>query len=241
MKNIAIIRFENVLKSFGDNIILKNQTFDIMYGEIVGIIGPSGAGKSTLLNMIVGLLDIDKGNINYFHPDLDSSSSIYKKEKKIKELIGYSTQESSFYTQLTVYQNLVYFGTLLGIHKDVLKSQIDDLLKEFNLYEAKNVYASHLSVGMKKRLDLACSLIHSPRILILDEPTANLDLKLKEEILPYIKKINSMGVTVLYVTHNLEEIEKICDSVIMLNNGIVKVSHSPHNLNHKFKEFIKNG
>ena len=122
-------------------------------------------------------------------------------------MIGFSSQQPSFYPELTVSDNLIYFGTLSNMNGVELYNKMDEILKILDLYEVKKVHAKDLSEGMKKRLDIACSIIHSPKILILDEPTANLDYKLREELLLYVKKINQhKKITILFVSHYLEEI-----------------------------------
>lgn len=216
-----VLEVNEVSKSYEKKQILKEISFSIQRGEILGILGYSGAGKSTLLNIITGLISPDSGYVTYICNN-NKQNAIHTSHIA-KEMLGYSTQEPSFYEELSVEENLVFYGKLMKIEDRVLKKTITMLLKLFDLTHAKNRLGQNLSVGMKKRLDLACSLIHGPEILILDEPTANLDFKLKDEILSYVKEINQLGVSVIYVSHFLEEIEYLSDRVLLIGKGRYKI------------------
>lgn len=232
-KDKIILNVENLTKKFKNNIVLDDVSFEVRENEILGILGFSGEGKSTLLNIICGFISYDKGSIEY-----DFTNS--KKRKIIpKEIIGYSTQEPSFYEEMTVYENIFYFGELLNVNKKVLKVRTEEILNALKLKNVEGKLGCNLSVGMKKRLDLACSLIHEPKILILDEPTANLDFSLREEFLNYVKKINKMGVSIIYVSHFVEEIEDISDRVLFLNDGKLKIVDKNKNLKEGFLKFVE--
>ncbi len=235
-KHNFLIEIENLSKSFKDKKVLDSISFELFEGEILGIVGFSGQGKSTLLNLICGLEKKDEGKIKF---NSHSFGSAFVKERK--NLLGYSSQNHSFYDELSLKDNLEYFGTLYNIEIEKLNQRIKDLLKKFELERVGNNLSISLSEGQKKRLDLACSLIHSPKILILDEPTANLDFKLRDELLDYIKEINKDGVSVIFVSHNLEEVEKICNRVLMLNNSKIDIIENPKQVQSHFKRFIKNG
>ena len=234
-----LLEIENISKSFGNRKILHDINFEIFKGDILGFLGFSGSGKTTLLNIISGFLKPSSGNIFYNPQDShDDLISIYRDSFEFKSLIGFSSQKPSFYMELSIYENLWYFGTLCDVEKKLLKRNISDILDLLDLKSFKNTLGKNLSQGMKKRLDLACSLIHDPQILILDEPTSNLDFKLREEVLHYIKKINkSKGITILYVSHFLEEIESLCTKVIMINYSS-KMYPDTSNLKFKFEHFI---
>lgn len=236
-KNHTLLSISDVSKIYSGRKVLDEIKFEIYEGEILGLLGLSGSGKSTLLKIICGFLKPNSGKITYDDLPRKYSNSI-KEMQTIRSLLGFSAQEASFYRELTVVENLIYFGTLLEIEKTKLYSQIDTILEIFDLSEFKPMLADDLSEGMKKRLDIACSIIHDPKILILDEPTANLDYKLREELLLYIKKLNQKGMTILFVSHYVEEIEYIADRVAILNKGKVKCVPCKH-LKSTFTQVIK--
>ncbi len=232
-----ILRIKNITKSYKNSKnVLDEINFEIYEGEILGLLGLSGCGKSTLLQIICGYLKPNSGKITY--ENVSKKSQHYRREMdSIRSLIGFSAQEPSFYNELTVLENLIYFGTLLQIPKTKLYTQIDEILEIFDLFEFKPMLSSDLSEGMKKRLDIACSIIHNPKILILDEPTANLDYKLREELLKYFKKLNTNGMTILFVSHYIEEVENISQRVLILNKGKIEIV-SNKNLGEKFSKII---
>jgi ABC-2 type transport system ATP-binding protein len=221
----VLLRITNISKTYHSRKVLTDVSFEVMEGEVLGLLGLSGCGKSTLLKIICGFLKPNTGKISYHNLPKKYSHSM-KEMNYIKSLIGFSAQEPSFYPELTVLENLLYFGTLLGIEKTRLYSQIDKILETFDLSEFKPMLSADLSEGMKKRLDIACSIIHDPKILILDEPTANLDYRLRDELLIYIHKLNKKGMTILFVSHYIDEVQNISNRIAILNKGVVKVVHA---------------
>ena len=206
------IEVQNLTKRFGKKVVLENVTFSIPHAEIFGVIGTNGSGKTTLLKLLVGFYEPEKGSV------LFQSRNVLKDLENVKNLFGYATQENCFYVQLTVKENLEYFGSLYNIHKDVLNKNIQEILGLVSLKDAENVIGDHLSTGMQRRLDIAISLIHNPQVLILDEPTEDLDPLLRNEISTLIKKIKNNGTTVVLTTQLLEEMDKICDKIAILHN-----------------------
>src|SRR3989344_6354616 len=192
-----LIKIDSVSKSFKDKKILENISINIMEGEIFGIIGVSGAGKTTLLEVMSGFQKPDSGNV-FFRSDevllnkesITNYKSVLKDLKAIKRMYGFATQEPSFYEELTINENLDYFGSLYDIKSATLKGNMNTAINLVCLAEAKDRLAKNLSGGMQKRLDIACSLVHSPKILILDEPTADLDPLLRNHIWRLVRKIN---------------------------------------------------
>lgn len=240
MNKHLLLEIENISKNFGNRVILKDISFEINRGDIIGLLGFSGCGKTTLLNIISGFEKPASGNI-YYNSKIGSGEliSIYRDSIEYKSVIGFSSQKPSFYPELSIYENLWYFGVLSGMKKEELKKNIKDILELLDLSQFKKILGKDLSQGMKKRLDLACSLVHDPQILILDEPTSNLDFKLREEILHYIKKINkSKGITILFVSHFLDEVEHLCTKVLMINYS-AKLYDNTSNLKSKFEYFIE--
>ena len=211
MPQQPFIEVQHVNKTFGKHVVLEDVNLQVPYGEIFGIIGQSGSGKSTLLNLLIGFMKPTQGQI------LFQSRDIFHDLKNVKQQFGFTAQEGSFYPQLTVKENLEYFGALYNVPPHELEVKIPSMLKYFSLEEAENILGSKLSIGMQKRLDIACGLIHEPKVLILDEPTENLDPALRKEILNLLKRINKQGVTIIMTSHLLDEVEAVCEFIAILH------------------------
>jgi len=235
--NDPILKIENLYKSFGNHNVLENLNFEIFQGEILSILGLSGCGKSTLLNILCGYIKQNSGHI-VCKLENGSKKLVFenlRKSEKIRSLFGFASQEPSFYPNLSVYNNLKYFGTMSSVPKTELDERIDIILHVLNLVDVKTNQSISLSEGMKKRLDFGCSIIHNPKILILDEPTANLDFQLRDELLNYIKEINKLGMTIIFVSHYVEEVIEISDRVGIIANSYLEVVPN----NSKFKKYYK--
>ena len=236
-----IVKVQNISKSFGSNNVLKNISLDIGEGEILGLIGASGAGKTTFLNMLIGFLKPNAGDIVFrlnhllSYKDNYLYKSVFKRQRLVKQIYGFASQSPSFYEELTVKENLEYFGQLHNLNKETIKSNVSTLLNLMSLEHAKNVKAKNLSGGMGRRLDIACSLIHDPDILILDEPTADLDPLLRTNLLDIIRKINSKGTTIIISSHNLSELDTLCDRVVILKDSNIVASGHPATLKKEFR------
>ena len=216
---MELLQLKEVTKEFGKKIILDNVSFSIKEGDVVGIIGQSGSGKTTILNTLIGFYEPDEGEVTYQLDVNKKRKHVHKNQKEVKRKFGFAAQVSSFYPKLTIKENLYHFGKLYGVKTKILKKNIKNLLEFTELIEFENKLSEHLSVGMQKRLDLSCSLIHNPKLLLLDEPTANLDPILQKEILHLIDHANRQGITVVIASHHLHDIEKICNQVILLKKG----------------------
>jgi len=224
------IEIKDLTKRFGNHLVLDKINLSIPQQKIYGIIGESGSGKTTLLKTIVGFWKSDKGKVLFEGRDLD------KDTKFIRQIVGFATQDNCVYPKLTVKENLEYFGSLSNVPKATLKSNIEKVLKFVELDFALNELAENLSGGMQRRLDIACALIHNPRILILDEPTEDLDPILRRDILRLIRKINSDSTTVIITSHLLEETEELCDEIAILHQGRVLKTGSPEQLRSSFSK-----
>jgi ABC-2 type transport system ATP-binding protein len=219
---------------FKKTTILDNVTFDINKGEIFGIIGISGSGKTTLLNTLIGFFEPDKGNILIYSEKEKKFVSVYKNLLETRKRFGFATQAASFYPELTVEENLIHFGILYGLSEKTTKINAKRLLDLVGLSNSKNVLAHNLSGGMEKKLGLACAFMHNPEVLILDEPTADLDVLSSVETWNLIKGINKLGTTVIVASHFLSEIESFCDRIAILYDKKIVTVGSPEEVMSKF-------
>ena len=200
----------------------------IKKGEIFGFLGPSGAGKTTTIKLLTGQLKNDSGDILVLGENPFSS--------KMKQKIGIMSDNSGLYEKMSVYDNLLLFTKIY----DIDKSCIEKVLAEVDLLDVKNQQVSQLSKGMKQRLIFARTIIHSPSLLFLDEPTANLDPSTAQEVREIIKKLNAKGTTVFLTTHNMEEADEMCHRVAFLNHGHIIESGEPEALKLKYsKQLIR--
>ncbi len=209
------IEIKGVSKRYGKHQILTNINLSINYKKIFGIIGLNGSGKTTLLKILIGFIPPDTGDV-YFQ-----SRDIFEDLTTINKNFGFATQENSFYNKLTIDENLQYFGKLFGLASEKINANIERILRLVELVNARDVLAEHLSTGMQRRLDIACALIHDPKVLILDEPTEDLDINLRKEILSLIKKINQQGTTIILTSHLLQEVESVCEEIAILHNKTI--------------------
>ena len=225
---LPLISIKKVSKSFGKKQVLSNINVDINDGEIVGIIGASGAGKTTLLNLIVGFLEPEAGDVVVNLPD--RSFSVSRQLKEVKRVFGFATQSPSFYPHLTVCENVEYFASLYEISAKQREATCNSLMKLVGLSESKDSIAQKLSGGMQKRLDIACALVHNPKILILDEPVSDLDPLLRNQMWNLIKAINKRGATVIIASHFLAEMEIFCDRIALLRHHTITEFGTPEQL-----------
>ncbi len=222
------IQFQNIKKRFGSHEVLLGINLEIPYGERFGIIGVSGSGKSTLLNILIGFLSANAGSV-YFN-----LRDVLKEKKTVRKTFGFAAQDGSFYGELSVMENLRYFGTLHGMIKEDIEKRAKGLLALVGLSYAKDTLGKNLSRGMQKRLDIACAMIHDPKVLILDEPTEDLDPMLRKDILLLIKKINERGTTIIITSHLLAEIETICTKIAVLHGGKIIETGTPADLKGRY-------
>tara|TARA_Y100000590_G_scaffold470071_1_gene661786 strand:- start:1166 stop:2095 length:930 start_codon:yes stop_codon:yes gene_type:complete len=191
-------------------------------GSIYGLLGPNGAGKSTFINILGGLVKKDSGNIQVCGINTDDNL------KETKKKIGIVPQELNMDPFFTPYELLELQAGLYGVKKK--DRQTDEILKRVRLTDQKNAYARTLSGGMRRRLLVAKSLVHNPEVVILDEPTAGVDIELRENLWEYIKELNKNGTTICLTTHYLEEAEKLCDYITIINDGKVLKTDTKENL-----------
>ncbi len=220
----SVIRADGLSKSFGKHVVLNNINLAIKPGELFGIIGLSGSGKTTLLNALVGFVVPDAGDVIISDKKSGREHSIFKRMDLVQGMFGCATQKPSFFDQLTVDEIIEYFAALYSVPEKEAVARANTLLKMVGLDDSKDVLAANLSGGMQKRLDIVCSLIHNPQIIVMDEPTADLDPIARTEMWDLIREINKRGTTVILASHFLTELEDLCTRVgILHRRKIVEV------------------
>ena len=226
------IEANDLVKTYPKKVTLYNFSIKIPAGEIYGMLGPNGAGKSTFIKIIAGLERQDNGELKI----LGKVPS-----KETRKLLGIAPQENSFHSLLTCFENLMYYAELYGVKRDDAEKRANELLDMLGLEEKKNTQAAWLSGGMKRRLNLACALMHKPKIIILDEPTTGLDpisrIRMWNVVRTIQKKENA---TVLLTTHYMEEAETLCNEISFVNRGHVVRTGTPEKLKSiAGKEFLR--
>ena len=210
----AAISLRQLSKTYqGGKRALDEVSLDVPRGEIFGLLGPNGAGKSTLINILAGMVNKTSGTAEIWGFDIDQHP------RNAKASIGIVPQEILFDPFFTPYETLELFAGLYGVPKNQRRSM--ELLRAVHLEDKANAYARTLSGGMKRRLLVAKAMVHSPPILVLDEPTAGVDIELRQQLLSYVRSLNDAGVTVVLTTHYLEEAEELCDRIAIINGGRV--------------------
>ncbi len=208
-----MIQVQNLSKSFQDIKAVNDISFTIKKGEIFGLLGPNGAGKSTTLNMMSAILKSDEGHI---HID---GNLINGHAKACKHLIGVVPQEISLYEDLSAYKNLLFWGNLYGIPSKELKDRINKTLALIGLLDRKNDLIKTYSGGMKRRINIAAALLHHPKVLFMDEPTVGIDPQSRNHIFEVIETLNKQGMTIVYTTHYMEEVERLCNRIAIIDSG----------------------
>ena len=208
-----MIKVRSVSKSFGNIEAVKNVSFTIEKGEIFGILGPNGAGKSTIVNILNTLVKPDKGDAIIDGANIKDNGDI------IKLIMGVVPQEIALYEELSAYENMMFWGGLYDISTTELKANVDNTLEIVGLSSRKNDRIKTFSGGMKRRINIACSLLHNPKILVLDEPTVGVDPQNRNHIFEVIERLNNEGMTIIYTTHYMEEAERFCDNIAIIDVG----------------------
>lgn len=221
-----ILKANQLTKTFGNVKALDHCDLEIRKGEIFGYLGPSGAGKTTTIKLLTGQLYSDAGEVtvlgkNPFSPE-------------IRQQIGIMSDMSGLYEKMTVYENLDIFADIYGVKNK--KKKIKETLEAVDLYDNRKKKVEKLSRGMKQRLVFARTILHNPRLLFLDEPTANLDPATADEIRELITKLNRNGTTVFLTTHNMEEADELCHRIALLNKGHIVECGSPEELKLKYSK-----
>ncbi|MBS1232077.1 MAG: transporter related protein [Bacteroidetes bacterium] len=208
-----MITVRSVSKSYGNIEAVRNVSFSIEKGEIFGILGPNGAGKSTIVNILNTLVKPDKGDV------IIDGINISGDGNAVKLIMGVVPQEIALYEELTAYENLMFWGGLYNIPKPVLIENANRTLDIVDLSSRKKDRIKTFSGGMKRRINIACSLLHNPRILVLDEPTVGVDPQNRNHIFEVIERLHDEGMTIIYTTHYMEEAERFCDKIAIMDVG----------------------
>jgi ABC-2 type transport system ATP-binding protein len=199
------------------NDCLSNINLNVASGERFGLFGPNGAGKTTLMNCMTGLLNYHQGSIQLFGKEVKNNRKI------VNNLFGFVPQDFSFYQELSPLENLSFFGAWSGMDKQSIKKKSEELLEVLGLTEVRNKQVQKFSGGMKRRVNLAIGVIHTPRILFLDEPTVGVDVHTRKAIISYLKELNNNGTTLIYTSHQLNEAEDLCNKIALIDEGKILV------------------
>lgn len=226
----AIIRVNDLTKSYGPTLAVDHISFDVEEGEIFGFLGPNGAGKTTTIRMMVGLTQPSSGTAWIAGRD------ILKEPVEVKKTIGLVPETSNLYGELTAMENLIYQAELYGVPKKERRIRAIQLLEEFGLKEHEDKPFQALSRGLKRRLTITAALIHSPKILFLDEPTTGLDVMSARGLRKLILDSKKKGLTIFLTTHYIPETETLCDRIAIIVKGKIRIIDTPQNIKSHVKE-----
>ena len=223
----SIVKVKNLAKSYGDKAAVKDISFDVKKGEIFGILGPNGAGKTTTLEMIESIRDIDKGSVTV------NGIDVSKDPQAVKTIIGVQQQAPAFMDKVKLTEHIEQLASIYGEKADAL-----ELLEEVGLRDEAGTYFENLSGGQKQRFSIAASLVHSPIVFFMDEPTTGLDPQARRNLWELIKQTQAKGVTIILTTHYMEEAEQLCKRVAIMDRGKIIALDTPQNL---IKKLLKKG
>jgi ABC-2 type transport system ATP-binding protein len=218
------LEVRSLSKHFGDVKAVKDISFSVNQGEFFGLLGPNGAGKTTTIRMIIGVLKPDEGNI--LIEGVDLSKNYFEAKSKI----GAIPEVGNIYPDLSARENIDLVGRFYGLPKSLRQERAEKLLADLGLKERGDDLARKFSKGMRQRVSIACALVNEPPILILDEPTEGLDVMSRRLIIDKVKEMNQKGSTVILTTHNIEEANKLCQRVCIINKGAIVAIDSPERL-----------
>lgn len=212
LKPVAL-RVEALQKRYGEINAVAGVSFDIREGEVFGLLGPNGAGKTSVISILATERAPSGGDATLF------GHSIRQEARIVRRMTGVAPQDIAIYPMLTAAENLRFFGSMYDVGRRELENRIEELLHLVGLEKRRNDYAGTFSGGMKRRLNLAAALVHNPRVLLLDEPTAGVDPQSREHIFDIVRRLRDSGTAILYTTHNMEEAEELCDRVGIMSQG----------------------
>lgn len=209
----TILNINHLKKVFQKREVIKDLSFQLNRGEILCLLGPNGAGKSTTINILSGVLEDDGGNVLYHGRDIKTC------RKEFQKHLGFVPQDLALYEDLSAQDNVHFFGSLYGLKKEESKERTKESLEFAGLWDRRKDKVKTFSGGMKRRLNIACAITHHPEIIIMDEPTVGIDPQSRNHILNSIRELKEKGMTVLYTTHYMEEVEEISTRIIIMDHG----------------------
>ncbi|SFR69955.1 ABC transporter ATP-binding protein [Anaeromicropila populeti] len=225
-----VIEIQDLVKKYGKKTVVDGVSLNIKEGEVLGLLGPNGAGKSTTISAILGLVKISAGDVKIFGQTLKPGAV------DIKKRIGYVPQDFAFFPELSAYDNVTYWAKLYQIKGKDVKEAVKEALDFVGLWDRRKDKAKTYSGGMKRRLNIACAIVHKPDILIMDEPTVGVDPQSRNNILDAVRILNQKGTTVIYTSHYMEEIQAICNQVAIMDNGRIIAQGTIDELIHLMSE-----
>ena len=228
MKEETVIKVENLTKQFGDFTAVNAISFEVKKGEIFGFLGANGAGKTTAMKMLIGISNPTSGEAEV------ASFNVYKNPNSIKKNIGYMSQKFALYDDLTVKENITFFGGIYGLTRKQINEKRQLLVEELGLQEIVNNLVSSLPLGWKQKIAFSVALLHNPKIVFLDEPTGGVDPITRRQFWEMIYKTANQGTTIFVTTHYMDEAE-YCDRVSIMVNGKIEALDTPKNLKKKYK------
>ena len=230
LNGIPALRIKDLRKTYSNGFLaLDGVSLEVGAGKFFGLLGPNGAGKTTLINSVVSLVRPDSGSVEVFGRDA------YSEFREARRMIGVSPQEINLDRFLTVEETLIFHAGYYGVPKKKARERSEELLERFGLADRRDQRTNTLSGGMKRRVLFARALIHNPKVLFLDEPTAGVDVELRYKLWGYIRELNRGGMTILLTTHYLEEAEALCEEIALINGGNIVAQGSSEDLKNDYQ------
>jgi ABC-2 type transport system ATP-binding protein len=230
LNGVPALRIQDLRKTYSNGFLaLDGVSLEVGAGKFFGLLGPNGAGKTTLINSVVSLVRPDSGSVEVFGRDA------YSEFREARRIIGVSPQEVNLDRFLTVEETLIFHAGYYGVPKKKARERSEELLERFGLTDKRDQRTNTLSGGMKRRVLFARALIHDPKVLFLDEPTAGVDVELRYRLWGYIRELNRGGMTILLTTHYLEEAEALCEDIALINGGNIVARGSSEDLKNDYQ------
>jgi ABC-2 type transport system ATP-binding protein len=230
LNGVPALKIEDLRKTYSNGFLaLGGVSLKVEAGTFFGLLGPNGAGKTTLINSVVSLVRPDSGSVEVFGRDA------YREFREARRMVGVSPQEVNLDRFLTVEETLIFHAGYYGVPKKKARERAEELLERFGLADKRDQRTNTLSGGMKRRVLFARGLIHDPKVLFLDEPTAGVDVELRYKLWGYIRELNRGGMTILLTTHYLEEAEALCEEIALINGGNIVAQGSSEDLKNDYQ------
>ncbi|MCB0661140.1 MAG: ATP-binding cassette domain-containing protein [Saprospiraceae bacterium] len=226
---MSILKLENVVKTYGDFTAVNDVSFEVSPGKIFGLLGPNGAGKTSLIRVITTITRADSGQVYFEGQPLNESHP---------EMIGYMPEERGLYKKMKVGEHLLYLAQLKGLSGSMARKEIDYWLEKFGIEDWWNKKVEELSKGMQQKIQFIATVVHKPKLLILDEPFSGLDPVNTNLIKDEIRELNKQGIGVIFSTHRMEQVEEICEEIVLINKGRNVLNGKVSDVKERFKEHV---